>query len=566
MDYPSQLYTNAHDTYYLPPRTVPLKVKQSKAWKKSMMDAFEHIAIEQFKENLQFVDYYRMYEGKMSFQELSEAVPHLDGLQDLLDGVGIPSFLRHYDILGVIVNALVGQYLTFREKYHVTDTGEVAQNEYLRYKDEQAQKLLTAVIENTVKMGLAKSGFDPDSNQKFESPEEQQAYMMKLQQMEESLIPKDTMRAKSSSFKSLGVQWGEATLDHDKIRCDFNSLEKEEFKHYLLSGRPVRHYHITKDSYKPETWDSKAVFTSKEIAGKQVQKGEFAGRLHFFTPSEVVGRWPHLIDSKTQKQLMGGNRQWKTHIHDGFANGSINDAVKNNFNKQVRVPFSNFFDYRTSLALQDDLDIPMGIQTIFNDDGTTTERNRYLPRLQGDYHGRYTGYARILRDDFSHRRDLCQVTEVYFRAYDLWGYFTYVNEEGMVVTEEVTEEILPEFIKENNIKQKYNQRLVDIVEDFKPGEIQWIYRPYTYEGVKIQSENLEEPLYLKVQKCEHQIFGDDEWETILPVAGLVGKPIAAKIEPYQSKYNLCMNQIFQLLEKELGMFFLMSTEMTSDDE
>ncbi len=204
----------------------------------------------------------------------------------------------------------------------------------------------------------------------------------------------------------------------------------------------------------------------------------------------------------------------------------------------------------------------MGIQTIFNADGTTTEKERFLPRLMGDYHGRYSYYAKIMRDDFKHRLDLCQVTEVYFRAYELWGYLTYEDPEtGRVVTEEVTEDILPEFLKENNIKQDYKTELVKIITDFKPNTLQWTFRPVIYEAVKIQSENLVRPIYLYCRPCEHQIKGDSEFDRWLPVAGYIGQSEAKKIEPYQAKYNLCMNQIYSLLEKEIGIFFLLDTAM-----
>ena len=65
------------------------------------------------------------------------------------------------------------------------------------------------------------------------------------------------------------------------------------------------------------------------------------------------------------------------------------------------------------------------------------------------------------------------------------------------------------------------------------------------EGLKVQSENLTEPLYLYCRPCEHQIKGDSEFDRWLPVAGYIGKSSAKKIEPYQAKYNLCMNQIYR---------------------
>jgi hypothetical protein len=213
------------------------------------------------------------------------------------------------------------------------------------------------------------------------------------------------------------------------------------------------------------------------------------------------------------------------------------------------------------LGLEEETGIPMGIQTVYNEDGTTSTNERFLPRLRSDNHGRYSDYARFLRDDFRQRLDLCQVTEVYFRAYELWGYLTYQTESGLIRTEEVTEDILPQFLKDNNIKQTYTESLVEVVNEFKPNTLQWTYRPVIYQGLKIQSENLTEPLYPYCRPYEHQIKGDSEFDRWLPVAGWIGKSEAKKIEPYQAKYNLCMNQIYSLLEKEIGVFFLLDTAM-----
>lgn len=556
---PTTIFSRIYKTDNLPPMTVPKKVKESDKWIESVLDSFEFEGIKQFKDNLQFIDLYRMVEGKLSYQELSEVAPHMKDIQSLLDGVGVPSFLRHYDIIGIVVNALVGYYDSMQPKFHVADTGEIAENEFIRHKNKEFQDLMQNVIANTVNLSLAEAGFSPDKQ--FETPEEQQAYIQQLNEAKAKFTPKDTARDAKKSFKTIGVKWGENTLERDNQRFNFMKMERDELKDKLTSGRCFRHFRIGFDEYVPETWSPKNTFFSREVEAEHVHKGEYVGRLMFYTPAEVIRRYGHEIDAKKQKKLLGGNESWKNFVGDGYYSGSIQDSISNNFNKQVTVPFANYYDYNFMLGLQEELDIPMGVQTVYNDDGTTTEKERYLPRLMGDYHGRYTSYAKLLRDDFEQRLDLCQVTEVYFRAYELWGYLTYETDSGRIVTEEVTEDILPQFLKENNIKQTYTTELVDVVKEFKPNTLQWTYRPVTYEGVKIQSENLNKPLYLYCRPCEHQIKGDSEFDRWLPVAGYIGKSEAKKIEPYQAKYNLCMNQIYSLLEKEIGVFFLLDTAM-----
>ena len=544
----------------LPPMTLPKKVKQKDEWKQSVMDSFEYIGLKQLHENLSFFDNFRMVDGKLTFQELSDVVPHLSSLEDLLSGAGIPTFLRHYDITSIIVNTIVDKYVDLQDKFHVTDTGEVAQNDFLRFKTDEIKKLIGDVINNTVNMHLAEQGLTPEGKQ-FNSEEEQQQFMQQLEEAKKQFTPADTQRATASSFKTIGTQWAEATLDHDKERFNLQKLGKRNLKDYLISGRCFREYKIYHDKYQPIHWDPRNVFFSKEVSGDEIQKGEYCGRIQPMTPSEVIKEYGHKIAANKQKELLGGSTNWANFVGQSIATGTIEQAISSNFSKIESVPFKGYHDYNFMLGMQDETGIPMGVETRFNSDGTQTIRERMLPRMHNGQQGIYNALASLLRNDFVHRKDLCQVTDVYFKAYDLWGYLTYENEFGRIVTEEVTEDILPQLLKDKGIKQSYKESLEDIIAKFEVNTLKWQYKPVTYHGVKIQSANLTEPIYIDVEPMEHQIKGDSDFDTLLPVAGKVGESLVGKVLPFQAKYNLCMNQIGSLIEKELGMVLLMSTDL-----
>ena len=548
---------NIHRSDTLPPMHLPKSKKQTKKWKQAVLDSFENIGVRQIRENLEFYDYYRMVDNEISYQELSEVVPQLEDLEDLLDGVGIPTFIKHYDLMGLIIRAIVGKYIDLQEKYHVTDLGEVAENEFLRFKNDEVNNLIQQIIDNRVQAGLAEKGLDPQGRQ-FQSEEEQQQFLQQLEEEKRKLVPQDLDRSLKTTFKSKGRRWGEATLERDQESFDLPHIEKEELKDKLISGRYFREYTLTGDSYRIDRWSPKNTFFSKETGSQLPQKGEYVGRLHFMTPAEVEHKYGHEIDAKTLRELLGGNSNWKGFAEQGSFSGTIEQSMNSNFLKSQRVPFSNFYDYNFYLGLQDETGIPMGQYTSVEDGET---RDRFLPRMYGDAHGRYTNYARILRDDFIHRRDLCQVTEVYFRAYDLIGYLTYENDFGATVTEVVTEDILDEFIKEKGIKQTLKVSRVDSIKEFDLNTLQWMYIPVSYEGVKINSPNMLEPIYLYCRPTEFQIKGDSDFEVLLPVAGYIGKSFAKRIAPYQASFNLCMNQITSLLEKEIGMFFLFDVNL-----
>lgn len=559
---PLNMFSNHYVVDNLPPRHGSKAVKLSEKWQMAMLDAFENEAISQWKDNLEFTDLYRMVEGKVTYQELSEIAPHMKDLESLLDGAGIPSFLKHYDIIGIVINAIIGYYTSVRPKFNVTDTGEIATNEYLRHKSDEFQKKVKEIIQNEVDMHLAQNGFDPSKQTQFESEEEQQAYVQQLEQAKQKFTPKDAQSTSGETFKTNGIKWGQATLQKDEQMFNFLRMERKELKDQLISGRCFRHFRIGYDDYEPETWSAKNTFFSREVEAELVHKGEYAGRLNFATPAELVRRYGHEMSAHSQKELLGGNKNWANFAttSGGFSN-SLEGAVKSDFGKIAQVPFSNFEDYEFSLALEDNTGIPMGVQTYFNKDGSETVSERFLPRQMGKQHGRFANYASVLRSDFRQRLDLCQVTEVYFRAYDQWGYLTYKDQDGVYQTEEVTEDILPEFLKENNIKQSFKTIYKEVISEFHPDTLQWTLIPVIYEGVKIQASHLSKPIYLYCRPSEHQIKGSSIFEKWLPIAGFIGKSTARKIEPFQAKYNLCMNQIWSLLEKEVGVFFLLDTAM-----
>ena len=114
----------------LPVQAIPTK-RKTKEWFKATMDSLELIGLKQLDENQKFKDFYRMMEGKLSFMELKDVIPYLKDVQSIRDNVNIPSFLRHYDIIGTIVNAFVGWLGNLSDKYNVVGLDESEVNQYL---------------------------------------------------------------------------------------------------------------------------------------------------------------------------------------------------------------------------------------------------------------------------------------------------------------------------------------------------------------------------------------------------------------------------------------------------
>lgn len=549
----------------LPLMTVRKSVKESDKWQKAVLDAFEYIGREQFYENFKFSDFYRAEEGKMPYQELREAIPQLSHLAGMLDDADIPATIRNYPLLTPIIRDIVAKFIDSQDNFHLIDTGEIAEGEYLRYYNDKMMEIINEGIEREIKIKLAKRGFNPDENREFASPEEEQQYMQQLEAQRQQVTPEQKSLYDKPKFKTIGMQWGENVMERDRERFSLDGMTKNELRHKLLSGRWFRHYKVGLDYYKPEEWDPRNVFFSKEIGSRLPQDCNYVGRVHFMTPQEVHRKYHEHIPTDIMKELLGGNKNWKTELGYGNIATNISSDTLDDWSTPRWVGFEGQFAYNFYLNLQDQFGIPMGEATSVDPlTGDVTTHDRYLPRYHNQVsYSNYHQFAQILRDDFRHRRDLCQVTEVYFVAEDYWGILTYRTESGLLVTEDVTEDILPEFLRENKIKSTFKNKLYDAFEagsreikEEDENTIRWFSRPVVYEGVKISSPNLNQDLYLYCRPTKHQIKGNSDFEVKLPVVGWIGKPYAQKVAMWQSMYNLVMNQMYNMLEKEIGMFFL----------
>ena len=548
-------YRSAHISE-LPPLTVDLKTRKNKKWKEAVLDGLESIAVAQYEDNLnRFQDFYEMYDGTLSHTELKELAPQYEELSDLLNDAEIPTYVRHWDKIGRIINSLVGKLLDFQDKFHVQEMGVVAKNEFLEFKNEQIRELFTQAIENKVKLGLAKRGIN-EQGTKFESEEEQQAYIAQLEQVrKEEISERLDSLSKNAKFKTSGIEWAETILERDKLQYNFQDMYRELFKHFLLTGVSAKITKAYLDTYKPFVWDSREVFHSKDIGKRHLEDFEYAGRLHFKTPSDAVKEYGHLMSEKEQKAILGGDTTWRAIMENKYDSASPQAAMNANFHKKEWIPYVGYKNAKFMQRMEDVTGLPMGLGYRQSAEGGWETFDRFIPR--GRQSLNYTYSAGKLEKRFSIRTDLCQITEAYVKVKERIGWLTFEDEMGAVTTEMVTEDILPDFLREYNIKQVTTMSADEMSKGLKPNTLVWQLRDVVYEGVKIQSGNLDEALYLKFEAMPNQIIGISNYESKLPVTGIVSTGIASKLRPYQEMINYVLNQTRNLVEKELGMFFLM---------
>lgn len=540
----------------LPPQALP-STKKDDLWKKSTMDALERIGIVQLKDNLKYRDFYRMVEGKMSYSELSEVIPQLREVGEMLDDLDIPTFLKHYDLIGIIINAMIGEYVQNTDKFNVTNVDEISTNEYERTKKELVTNYIQEEFKKELDKRLIERGLNPDvEGMEFNNEEEQQAYLQQLQQQQQELTPPEIQKFMDTTWRTKATIWGEHTLEADKEYHKLDKLDRLQLKDFLLTGRCFRHFRVGYDYYEPETWSPLNTFFSAEVDTRYVEDGEYVGRVHYYSPSKVVNKYGHLLSKKAKEKILG-NYHYK--YNDG-GNEHLNfgDSLKSNFGKTQITPHSQYHDHNFMVGIQEEFGLPVGQKTILNKQGEEEVIPSFLPNYGRD--NTNSNYlAQFLRDDLPLRSDLIQVTEAYWISYKKIGYLNYTTDTGRLAQQIVTDDILADFLKDMDIKQLTNVTLEESENNPKPNTIVWDYVPETWKGVKINEGNgyLDEAIYLDIKPTEFQVRGNSNvYDVKLPVVGLIDKSLALKMQPFQVGYNVVMNQLYNLLEKEIGLFFI----------
>ncbi len=551
---------NAEESSSLPPQAIPSS-KKTKGWIKATLDQLEDIATNQVTRNLKFRDYYKMTEGRLIYTDTQEAPDVVRDIAKIRDAVDLPTYIKHYDIIGIITNTLVTQYMNLQQKFRIDTTDEISNNEYLRDKKLRVKKYAMEQFEIELQKALLTMEIDPNKTD-FSSQEEQQKYIQQLEAARQEYTPEGIQKDMRSNWRTKAAEWGDNTWKRDYKRFRMEGMERDEAKDFFLTGRYFRHYHIGYDYYKPERWAVENTFFSQDVDIKYPQYGEYVGRIHYLSSSDIINRHGHILTS-TQQERLSGYRGKNNEIWTSRSSGnSFKNLTDNFFGENVLAPHENYFDHKMRRELEDRFGVMGGIETDLEGNSMPS----YLPR---EFDDRYLGseIARHLRDDIEVRGDLIQVMEGYIRSFKRIGLITYRTEEGYLTQETVTDDLVTGFLKDNNIKKLKTQTLVEAELYPEENTIVYTYVPEVMKFLKINRENtyLKEDIY-KLEPLEYQIRGNSNvYDVRLPVGGIVSSSTALKLKPYQEGLNICMNQIYNLLEKEIGMFFLFDIQYLPSD-
>ncbi len=452
-----------------------------------------------------------------------------------------------------------------KDNFIIGTNDEVSENDFIAERTRKVVEYSQKGFALELKKRLAEIGVNPDQAE-FKDEAERQQFLQTIEKERAGLRdPSQIEMDMQKNWKTKAAEWAEHVVESDQERFYLDDMDADEMKDYLLTGRFFRNYYVGYDYYKPERWNPIQTFFSKDIDAKYPQDGEYVGRITYLSPAEVTKRWGHLMKPSDIKKLNVGYDN-KTGGNDNGV--SIKSILDSHFTEPQTIPYGSYYERELGLQIQDSMDIPMGHFTSKDEEGNDIEIPAWLSK---DFNHNYSGhrYSSMLRDDIDVRTDLLQITEAYFRSQKRMWLLNYNDNDGIPQTEEVSDELLLDFIKEHEIKRITTKSVDDLKgTSLEPNTMYEFYIPEVWKGIKINNGNsfLTDPIYIGVEPLPYQIKGDSNiYDVKIPVGGIIDTSTAMKLRPFQIGHNVCINQVFNLLEKEIGTFFLFDINFLPSD-
>lgn len=519
----------------LPPQMVPL-LKKDKEWKERTIDVLEQVGRAQYIENMKLIENYEMVKGKFVYNHYFEQEGYTDFVAQLTKEFELPTYLRHYDIMSQVINTLSGEYQKRPDIFRIKNMSEDAGNEYERSKTDLIKKYVQTKIDAEVYQKLLSMGIDPEKDD-FGSEEESQQYKQFLEEQKKVLTPPEIEEYMNTKWNQAAEIWATHQLEHDKQRFNVAEKEKREFEDMLVSDRCFRHFYLTPSGYDQETWNPVQTFFQKSPDVEYIEDGDYVGRIFYISVPAIIDRYGYImtkeeLDRLQQIDLKQDKEKWN------YAAGT--EYVFNDY----MMPFRGYmgYDIANKTTPANSMNPSSGLPYLDNN------------MLSGIMGGSF----------FSQRRGLYFVTECYWKSQRKIGKVVYINPETGVLEKDYVDEtfVVPKGFTE--VDSTFDQR-----EEINT--VTWTWVNQVWKGIKINMKNTKygKNLYIDVKPLEFQFKGDlNPYKAKLPVCGQVfsvrnsqSMSLVDLMKPYQIFYNVAMNQLYQIMEREIGRFIVMDVNM-----
>jgi hypothetical protein len=472
------------------------KEKKDESWIKNTMDYFANKAYAEYVKNRDtFVKNYDLVKGILRMEDFYQE-PEVKSFTDMLTrDLELPAYVKHYSIITTPINNLVGEITKRPDTYRVKAFDDDSKSEELEFKTGILQNYVTSQARNKIMEELAMEGYGEGGE---EVPEEQ-IEQMTMQQIQDEL----------DSYTSVAEKWANHVLTCQKMEFNLKEKSEDAFRDLLISGREF--YHIYEDNSKlgfnievanpKNTWflttpDKK--YTS-DTTGR-AQGAYAAGTVQVMELSEIIESIPDI----TKEEI--------DHLRSSLQDYGLINVRESNLGNPNVSPGIDSVTYDTY--------DPLVLQTRMIVESEMKENNDGLKDFLG------------LTSNVSSFGYKYVVVRAYWLSKKKIGKLIYTDELG-------------------------NEQSTLVDENYKSGTIptqqslEWGWINEWYQGTKIGPDIYHIKPYRLLNYC--------------PIIGLTHeikntetRSLVDMMKPFQVLYNVCMNQLYKLLEKEVGKVYLTS--------
>lgn len=452
-------------------------------------------------------------------------------LEVLTEGQNEALELKFYPIIPNLVNTLVSEFAKRNTKIDYRAVDEYSYNEIMEKKTEEISKVLVEYAQQKLVAKMVEMGLDPNSQEAQQQLDPEA--LKKLPEIEEFY---------SKKYQTLAEKWAVKQHAIDVNRFKMDEMEELAFRDSLITDSEFWHFKMLEDDYNIELLNPALAFYHKSPNVHYISQGNWAGWIDMLTIADVVDKYGYLMTAEQLEslELLHPARSARYMI-DGIPNdGSLyntDDSYESNRRSGV--------DMRRHLSFVENAHDPHDVVS-------------YIVG-QSEHAGNL------------HTVELLRVSTSYWKTQRRVGQLTKIDEDGAVITEIVDENYVV------TTKPIYNK----VFEKKETGDnlifgdhVDWFWINQVWGGVKIGNNrtifNTEtdtdfDPIYLGIDRqkpgpLKFQFRGDKTmYGAKLPIEGKVFSDRNTKstsfvdlLKPSQIGYNICNNQIADILVDELG--------------
>jgi hypothetical protein len=524
---------NKFGVFTQPIQFVPADEKDDE-WTKHNLDWLEWQGIRQIMTKARrIMKNYKLAKGTI---DKTDYIPDVENemnemMEVLTEGQNESLELKFYPLIPNVINTLVSEFAKRNTKIDYRAIDEYSYNEIMDKKTEQISKVLVEYAQQKLVAKMVEMGMDPNSQEAQEqlNPEA----LKKLPEIEDFY---------SKKYQTMAEKWAVKQHAIDVNRFKMDELEETAFRDSLITDSEFWHFQMLEDDYNIELLNPALTYYHKSPNIHYVSQGNWAGWIDMLTIADVVDKYGYLM---TAEQLESLELLHPARSARFMVDGIPNDGSLYNSDDTYESNRKTGVDMRRHLSFIENAHDPHDV----------------VSYIVGQ--SEHSGYI--------HSVELLRVSTSYWKTQRKVGHLTKIDENGAVITEIIDEHYLV------STKPVYNKvfEKKETAENLVFGDhVDWFWINQVWGGVKIGNNrtifNTEtdtdfDPIYLGVDKekpgpLRFQFRGDKTvYGAKLPVEGRVfsdrntkATSIVDLMKPAQIGYNMCNNQIADILVDELG--------------